>query len=83
MVTNRSALEELLAHELDESMRSELLEAMHRLQAGVREFTSNTFNIRLDMDASTATIDDELDVDRQSVVSLRELRSLLSDQEAE
>jgi hypothetical protein len=59
------------------TIRSELLEAIEELETGQRYFTYNALNVLLDADASTATIEDEFDVARQSTVRLDEFRTLL------
>lgn len=69
--------DEFLAGEVDEFVRSELLAAIEQLDAGQRYFTYNTFNILLDADASTATVEDEFDVTSQSTVGLDDFRALL------
>jgi hypothetical protein len=70
-------LDEFLASELNDFIRAQLHTAIEQLQTGRRYFTYNTFNVLLDAEADTATIEDELDVDRQSEVALEEFRSLL------
>lgn len=66
-----------LAFELDDYVRSELLNAISRLFTGQRYFTYNASNVRLDGDASTASVEDEFDANRQSVVDLHEFTILL------
>ena len=73
----RPPLDEFLAGEVDEFVRSELLAAIEQLDVGQRYFTYNAFNVLLDGDASTATVEDELDVNRQSTLGLDEFRNLL------
>ena len=73
----QSPLDEFLAHELDEYIRSELLAAIAEMATGQRYFTYNAFNVLLDADASTATVEDELDVNRQSVVDVQEFAAML------
>jgi hypothetical protein len=73
----QSPLDEFLAYELDEYIRSELLTAISQMATGQRYFTYNAFNVLLDADASTATVEDELDPNRQSVVDLQEFGAIL------
>jgi hypothetical protein len=74
----QSPLDEFLAYELDGNIRSELLEVINQMATGQRYFTYNAFNVLLDADASTATVEDELDANRQSVVGLQEFGAMLS-----
>ena len=74
----RTAIGEFLARELDESTRRQLLGAIEVLRSGQRYFTYNTFNVRLDADTSTATVEDELDVTRHSALTFREFAALIS-----
>lgn len=73
----QSSLDEFLAFELDDYIRSELLGAISQLSTGQRYFTYNAFNVLLDADASTATVEDELDPTRQTIVGLQEFEALL------
>lgn len=70
-------LEEFIAGEVDDFVRTELLAAIDQLDDGQRYFTFNAFNVLLDSDAFTATVEDELDVNRHSTVALDEFRALL------
>ncbi len=72
------ALDEFLAGEVDEFIWTELLAAIEQLDVGQRYFTYNAFNVLLDADTGTATVEDELDVDRQSTLGLDEFRALLA-----
>ena len=73
-----SPLDEFLAFELDNYIRSELLAALSTLATGQRYFTYNAFNVLLDADASTATVEDELAAKRQSVVDIHQFGTLLA-----
>jgi hypothetical protein len=73
----RSPLEEFLEGELNDSIREELLSAMEQLEIGRCYFEYNTFNVLLDADASAVTVEDELDVNRQSMLSFVEFKALL------
>lgn len=66
-----SPLDEFLAYELDEWIRSELVAVINEMATGQRYFTYNAFNVLLDADASTVTVEDELDANRQSTVGLQ------------
>ncbi|SCC28215.1 hypothetical protein GA0061083_3879 [Pseudarthrobacter enclensis] len=73
----RPPLDEFLTGELSNFIRAQLLTAIEQLQTGRRSFTYNTFNVLLDAEADTTTIEDELDLDRQSTLVLEEFRKLL------
>lgn len=73
----RPPIDEFLTGELNDFIRAQLLTAIEQLQTGRRYFTYNTFNVLLDAEADTATIEDELDVDRQNTLVLEEFRKLL------
>lgn len=73
----RTPLDEFLAAEVDDFVRTELLVAIDGLDIGQRYFTYNAFNVLLNGDAFTATVEDELDINRQSTVALDEFRALL------
>ncbi|ELT42944.1 hypothetical protein [Arthrobacter nitrophenolicus] len=73
----RPPLDEFLTGELDEFVRVQLLTAIDQLRTGRRYFTYNAFNVLLDAELNTATVEDEFDVDRQSTVALEEFRRLL------
>ena len=62
---------------MDDVVRTKLLAAIEELADGQRCFTQNTFNVLLDGDTGTATVEDELDVNRQSTLGLDEFRALL------
>jgi len=70
-------LDDFLNHELNAYIRTQLLDAIAQMASGQRYFTYNTFNVLLDADTSTATIEDELDVDRQSTLPLEAFREVL------
>ncbi|WP_156368317.1 hypothetical protein [Arthrobacter sp. Leaf137] len=63
--------------ELNDFIRAQLLTALEHLKTGRRYFTYNSFNVLLDADAGTATVEDVFAVDRQSTVMLEELRTHL------
>ena len=73
----RPPLDEFLTGELDDSVCAQLLTAIEQLQTGRRYFTYNAFNVLLDAELDTATVEDEFDVDRQTTVALDEFRTLL------
>lgn len=70
-------LAEFLAHEADAGVRQMLLSTIADLTEGRRYFTFNVFNVLVDADAGTATVEDELDVDRETTLSLDEFAVLL------
>ncbi|RXZ51869.1 hypothetical protein [Agromyces binzhouensis] len=71
-------LHEFLASELNEHIRIELLTAIEQARSGCRYFTYNTFNVLVDADRSTATVEDELDDARASEINLRQFTELLA-----
>lgn len=73
----RPPLDEFLTGEVDDIVRSELLSAIEQLDIGQRYLTYNAFNVLLDGEAYTATVEDELDVNRQTTVGMDEFRALL------
>jgi hypothetical protein len=73
----RPPLDEFLTGELNDFVRAQLLTAIDQLHTGRRYFTYNAFNVLLDAELDTATIEDEFDVDRQSTVALDDFRMLL------
>ncbi|MCQ6270603.1 hypothetical protein M8J71_08950 [Pseudarthrobacter sp. R1] len=77
----RSPLDEFLSGELNDYIRTQILTAIERMQTGKRYFTYNAFNVLLDADTATATVEDEFSIDRQSTVSLHEFQKLLRDAE--
>lgn len=77
----RPPLDEFIAGEVDDFVRSELLAAIEQLEVGQRYFTYNAFNVLLDGHACKATVEDELDVNRQSTIGLDEFRALLAEGE--
>jgi len=79
---NVSPLDEFLTGELNDFIRTQLLATIEQLQTGQRYFTYNTFNVLLDVESGTATVEDELDVDRQSTVALDDFRKLLDEARA-
>lgn len=74
---NVSPLDEFLTGELNDFIRAQLLATIEQLQTGPRYFTYNAFNVLLDVESGTATVEDQLDVDRQSTVALDDFRKLL------
>lgn len=77
-----SPLDEFLAYELDEWIRSELVAVINEMATGQRYFTYNAFNVLLDADASTVTVEDELDANRQSTVGLQGFGAMLRSSES-
>ena len=69
MTTDR-LLEEFLKYEVDDYIRTQLRDAAASLITGSRYFTYNAFNVRLDVDSGTATVEDELDVNREVTLGL-------------
>lgn len=63
-------LDEFLKYEVDDYIRTQLQEAAANLTTGSRYFTYNAFNVRLDADSGTATVEDELDVNREVTLGL-------------
>lgn len=76
-MTMDQTLEEFLRYEVDDCVRSQLLDAAANLTTGSRYFTYNAFNVRLDADSGTATVEDELSVDRGVTFGLEDLLLLL------
>ena len=74
-------LEEFLKYEADAYVRAQLLDAAAGLTSGSRYFTYNAFNVRLDADSSTATVEDELDVNREVTLGLGDFLLLLGDKQ--
>ncbi|WP_419200169.1 hypothetical protein [Paenarthrobacter nitroguajacolicus] len=56
----RPPLDEFLTGELNDFIRAQLLTAIEQLQTGRRYFTYNAFNVLLDAETDTATVEDEL-----------------------
>ncbi|WP_091718298.1 hypothetical protein [Pseudarthrobacter equi] len=77
MKMSQTPIDEFLAGEANDYIRAQLLTIIEQRQAGRQYLTYNTFNVLLDVDAGTAIVEDELDVDRQSVVSLSHFETLL------
>jgi len=73
----RSPIDEFLAYELNDVIRSELVRAIEQTRSGRLYFTYNTFNVSLNFDTSVVTVEDELDVSRQSTLSLDQFTTLL------
>ena len=73
----RAPLDEFLTWELNDYICSQLLATIVQLQTGKSYVTYNAFNVLLDADSNTATVEDEFDRDRQSTVSIDEFRTLL------
>lgn len=73
----RPPLSEFLTGEVDDFVRSESLAVMDQLGLGQRCVTYNAFNVLLDGEACTATVEDELDVNRETTIGLDEFRVLL------
>ncbi len=71
-------LEEFLKCEVDDYIRTQLRDAAANLTTGSRYFTYNAFNVRLDADSGTATIEDELVVDREATLGLNAFLLLLA-----
>lgn len=74
---NVSPLDAFRTGELNDFIRAQLLGTIAQLQTGQRYFTYDAFNVLLDAESGTATVEDELDVDRQSTVALNGFRKLL------
>lgn len=59
---SRSPIDEFLTGEVNGYIRVQLLTAIEQMQAGIRYFTYNAFNVLLDADASTAIVEDEFNI---------------------
>ncbi len=70
-------LVEFFAREVNDFVRHELLRAIADLTTGQRYFTFNVFNVLVDGDTATVTVEDELDVTRRSTLALEEFSELL------
>jgi hypothetical protein len=68
---------DFLTYEVDDYVREELLSAIAELSTGQRYFTYNAYNVLLDAGSLTATVEDELDVNRQDTVPIATLTELL------
>lgn len=75
--TVQQPLEEFLSGELNDYIRLQLLAGIEQLKSGRRYFEYNTFNILLDADTSTVTVEDELDVHWESTLSFADFQALL------
>ena len=70
-------LEEFLRYEVDDYIRTQLRDATASLTTASRYFTYNAINFRLDADSGTATVEDELDVNRDATLGMATLLLLL------
>jgi hypothetical protein len=77
MTTDR-LVEEFFEYEVDDYVRTQLRDAAAGLATGNRYFTYNAFNVRLDADSGTATIEDEMDVSREVTLELNAFLVLLA-----
>ncbi len=69
-------LDEFLAEECTPHVVQLLREAA-QVESGERYFTFNRFNVRLDLDAGIATIEDELDPDLEADLPIDEFVQLV------
>lgn len=76
---NNQLVREFLKYEVDDYVRAQLLSAAAALRTGSQYFTYNTFNVRLDADSASATIEDELDVSREVTLGLEEFLALVAE----
>jgi hypothetical protein len=67
-----SLLEEFLSEEANDYVVATLREAANQTH-GKRDFTFNRFNVRLDLEERTATIEDELDSEAELTIDLDDL----------
>lgn len=72
-----TALQEFVSRDLTELVRTDLLRAIGQRKSGQRQFTYNVFDVRIEVDTSTAVIEDVLDEERKSVVELEEFARIL------
>jgi hypothetical protein len=72
-----SLLEQFLTEECDSHVAQRIRDEAGA--AGVRYLTFNRFNVRLDVNAGIATIEDELDPDSETSLPLAVLLSRLRD----
>lgn len=68
-----SVVEQFFAEEADDHIKDVLRGELRSRLSGSRYFTFNVFNVRLDFDADTATVEDELNSAREEPVSLAEV----------
>lgn len=68
-----SVVEQFFAEEADDHVKDVLRGELRSRLSGSRYFTFNVFNVRLDFDADTATVEDELNSAREEPVSLAEV----------
>jgi hypothetical protein len=65
-------LDQFLAHELNDYVRSTLLDAAVVPIAGSKYFTFNAFNVLLDFERAIAVVENELDPTASETVDLSE-----------
>ncbi|NNM44392.1 hypothetical protein [Knoellia koreensis] len=68
----------ILKHEMTDYERAEILQAARRRPSGRHYLTFNVFNVLMDFDSSTATVEDELDVDSAESLPLDEFLSAVA-----
>jgi hypothetical protein len=74
-----SIVDRFLAEEVDDHVKDVLGRELQSRESGSRYFTFNVFNVRLDFNADTATIDDELEPSSVESVPLAVLRKRLTE----
>jgi hypothetical protein len=71
-----------LREEADSYVRSRLLDAADRRTSGGEYFTFNAFNVNMDFDNQTVTVEDEFDADSEETTAMPDfLAALAADQE--
>jgi hypothetical protein len=80
-MTESTLLARFLAEEATVYVTNLILDAIDRRTSGAEYLTFNVFNLRLDFDEGTATIEDELDASAEEDVAIDALRAALIDRE--
>lgn len=68
-----------LRDEADRYVREQLLAVVDRRASGVEYFTFNVFNVKMDFDDSTVTVEDDLDADCEESSPMKDFLSALKD----
>ena len=79
MLAVESLVEQFFAEEADDYVKEVLRAELRSRLSGSRYFTFNVFNVRLDFDAETATVEDELESGREESVPLADFRARLEE----
>jgi hypothetical protein len=77
---SESLLDRFLTEEANEYVRELLMREFQTRTSGSRRFTFDVFNVRMDFDASTATIEDVLEADSSYSMPLRDFEARVGSQ---